>query len=512
MAAEPSVTEGVEMIPGRQRWAVIAVATVGFAVGMLVTARLEAPAPTQAISFWGSDDDEEAEPTPAEPPVLQLPDFAALAKRLSPSVVNISTSQEMEELRKPFGTEDPFREFWEPFERFFGPHLGPLPREPFKQRSLGSGFVLSADGYIVTNNHVVENADEIIVRMSDEEEVEAKLIGRDPKTDLALIRLEGREGLPPAPLGDSDDLDVGEWVMAIGNPFGLDQTVTAGIVSAKGRHIGGPYDDFIQTDASINPGNSGGPLLNTRGEVVGINTAIFTRGGGNIGIGFAIPINLARDVLAELRDKGKVVRGWLGVMIQRVTPEIGESLGLDEAQGALVADVLEDGPARKAGIKTGDVIYEFDGKPIKESGDLPLIVARTPVGKKVEVRLIRDREKEKVRVEVGELPESDVAIEEEEGEEGELGMTVQTLTPEVADSLGAPRDLKGVVVTGVEPGSPASDAGLSRGDIILEVNRVAVGDVGAYRDAMRSASKEKSVLFLVRRGDNTIFLALKSAK
>jgi serine protease Do len=288
--------------------------------------------------------------------------------------------------------------------------------------------------------------------------------------------------------------------------------VTAGIVSAKGRHIGGPYDDFIQTDASINPGNSGGPLLNTRGEVVGINTAIFTRGGGNIGIGFAIPINLARDVLAELRDKGKVVRGWLGVMIQRVTPEIGESLGLDEAQGALVADVLEDGPARKAGIKTGDVIYEFDGKPIKESGDLPLIVARTPVGKKVEVRLIRDKERERVRVEVGELPETDVAMEEEEGEAEEFGMTVQTLTPEVADSLGAPRDLKGVVVTGVEPGTQASDAGLSRGDIILEVNRAPVGDVGTYRDAMRNASKEKSVLLLVRRGDNTIFLALKSTK
>jgi serine protease Do len=489
---------------------VLGVATIGFVIGMVVTARMEAPAPTQAIGFWGTE--EEGGRTVEPGPPATLPDFVALAERLSPSVVNISTTQEMKGPSMPFGPEDPFGEFWEPFERFFGPRQGPLPHPHFKQRSLGSGFVLSSDGYIVTNNHVVENADEIIVRTADEQESEAKVIGRDAKTDLALIRIEKYSDLKPAPLGDSDALRVGEWVIAIGNSFGLDHTVTAGIVSAKGRQIGGPYDNFIQTDASINPGNSGGPLLNARGEVVGINTAIFTRSGGNVGIGFAIPINLANEVLAELRDKGKVVRGWLGVMIQRVTPEIADSLGLPDARGALVADALKDGPAEKAGIKTGDVIVEFDGTSVKESADLPLIVARTPVGKKVVLEFIRDGRREKARVSVGELPDAETAAEEEGGEAAEFGMTVQTLTPEIAESLGVANDLKGVVVASVESGSPAEEAGLRRRDVILEVNRQPVGDLAEYREALRLAAKDKSVLFLVRRGENTIFLALKASK
>lgn len=514
---------------GPQRWAVIAVATIGFLVGMAVTARFDAPAPTHAIGFWGSDDDEEeeaekekkqAQPAPfeelEEQAVLQpapppappgLPDFAALAERLSPSVVNISTSQQMKGFSRPFGQEDPFREFWEPFERFFGPRFGPMPHGPFKQRSLGSGFVFSRGGYIVTNNHVVENADEIIVKLASGKESEANIIGRDAKTDLALIRIDD-DDLTPAPLGDSDALRVGEWVLAIGNPFGLDNTITAGIVSAKGRQIGGPYDNFIQTDASINPGNSGGPLVNVRGEVVGINTAIFTRGGGNIGIGFAIPVNLADEVLEELRESGKVTRGWLGVMIQRVTPEIAESLGLEEATGALVADVLEDGPARGAGIETGDVIVEYDGKPVKDSGELPLMVARTAVGKRVAVVVIRDGERKRVRIAIGELPDTEGEAPAE-SEASDFGLTVQTLTAEIADSLGVPRDLKGVVVTAVEPDSPAAETGLRRSDIILEVNRTPVKGVAEYRKALKSAAKGKSILLLVRRGDNTIFLAMK---
>jgi serine protease Do len=371
--------------------------------------------------------------------------------------------------------------------------------------------VVSEDGYIVTNNHVVENADEIIVRLENENESVAKVIGRDAKTDLALIRIEDHDDLQPAKLGDSDALKVGEWVMTIGNPFGLQHTVTAGIVSAKGRHIGGPYDNFIQTDASINPGNSGGPLINTQGEVVGINTAIFTRSGGNVGIGFAIPTNLAKEVLAELREKGKVTRGWLGVMIQQVTPEIAESLGLEESRGALVADVLEDGPAKNAGVKTGDVIIRFDGKQVKDSAELPLMVARTPVGKKVVVDVVRNGKEKRIRVEIGELHEEEVEVLAS-GEAEQFGVTVQTLTSELADNLGVPRDLTGVVVTAVDANSVAAEAGLRRRDIILEVDRKAVKDVAEFRKAMKDAAKDKSVLFLVRRGENTIFLALKSSK
>ena len=308
-------------------------------------------------------------------------DFVSLAKQLSPAVVNVSTTRANSRTRvspSPFGQADPHSEFW---ERFFG---GPLPRGPSRQSTLGSGFILDREGLILTNNHVVEDAQKIVVRLSDQREFEAKVVGRDPKTDIAVIKIQAEVNLPTAPLGDSDRLEVGEWVLAIGNPFGLEHTVTAGIVSAKGRHIGaGPYDDFIQTDASINPGNSGGPLINMRGEVVGINTALFSRGGSNIGIGFAIPINLIKELLPQLKEQGKVTRGWLGVVIQRVTPAIAEPLGLDKATGALVAEVLKDTPAEQGGMRVGDVIIEFAGREIKESNDLPIIVARIPVGREV---------------------------------------------------------------------------------------------------------------------------------
>jgi serine protease Do len=285
--------------------------------------------------------------------------------------------------------------------------------------------------------------------------------------------------------------------------------VTAGIVSAMGRHINqGPYDNFIQTDAAINPGNSGGPLLNTRGEVVGINTAIFSRSGGNIGIGFAIPIGVAKEVVPQLKEKGHVTRGWLGVMIQKVTPDIAESLGLSEPKGALVADVVKDGPAAAAGIKQGDVIVEYDGKPVNDSADLPLLVARTGVGKTVKVKLIRDKESMTVSVGIAELKEEETT-EAKAGTEEDLGMTVQTLTAELAENLGLERSQKGVVVTQVEPGGPAGEAGLRRGDVILEVNRKPVKDVDGYKKLLRAGGKGKSALFLVRRGDNTIFLAVK---
>jgi serine protease Do len=479
--------------------------------------------PAGAIRFWGEEP--EAAPTPAAPeaekpsaPQIMVPNFVVLAEQLSPKVVNISTTSESEAPQmqpQPFGGgpggggggQDPFREFWEPFERFFGP----MPRHRFRQRSLGSGFVINRDGVILTNNHVVENADEIVVKVASGKEYKAEIVGRDPKTDIAVIKISGAEAedLHAVTLGDSDNLRVGEWIIAIGNPFGLEHTVTSGIVSAKGRFIGqGSYDDFIQTDAAINPGNSGGPLINLNGEVVGINTAIFSRTGGNIGIGFAIPINLAKELLPELQEKGKVTRGWLGVYIQKVTPDIAESLGLDNSNGALVADVMADAPAAKGGIEVGDVIVEFDGHTVGESTELPLMVARTAVGKTVDVKVVRSGKTKMLRVEVGELSDEEVGVASADDSE-KLGLSVQELTPEIAESLGIEPGTKGIVVAAVEQGSVAEDAGLRRGDVILEVNRKPVEGVADYRKAIQKLEKGKSLLFLVRRGDNTIFLALK---
>jgi len=434
-----------------------------------------------------------------------LSDFVSLAKQLSPTVVNVSTTRANSRTREspsPFGQEDPHSEFW---ERFFG---GPLPRGPSRQSTLGSGFILDREGLILTNNHVVEDAKKIVVRLSDEREFEAKVLGRDPKTDIAVIKIQAEVNLPTAPLGDSDRLEVGEWVLAIGNPFGLEHTVTSGIVSAKGRHIGaGPYDDFIQTDASINPGNSGGPLINMRGEVVGINTALFSPGGSNIGIGFAIPINLVKELLPQLKEKGKVTRGWLGVVIQRVTAAIAEPLGLDKATGALVVDVSKDGPAEQGGIKVGDVIIEFDGREVKESNDLPIIVARTPVGREVSVKVLREGREVVLSVTIGELKEKQLFASPKR--DRKLGLTVQEVTPQIADSLGL-EGTEGVVVTSIEPGGPGNEAGFRPKDVILKIDRQPIGDLKDFRSATAKIKKGESILFLIQRGNTTLFLAMKN--
>jgi serine protease Do len=475
----------------------VSVALVSLVVGLGISGSLDWLSPSRALV---------GESAPEGRALNTLPDFVTLAKKMKPVVVNISTTQVSEsrgqqEFGSPFGDEDPFNDFW---RRFFG---GPMPRGPQRQRSLGSGFIIDADGSILTNNHVVENAQKIVVKLSDDQEFEAKVVGRDAKTDIAIIKITAKTALTAASLGDSDHLDVGEWVVAIGNPFGLDSTVTSGIVSAKGRHIGqGPYDNFIQTDASINPGNSGGPLINLRGEVIGINTAIFSRTGGNMGIGFAIPINLAKELLPQLRGKGKVTRGYLGVLIQKVTPEIAESLGMERGYGALVANVSKDGPADKAGVKVGDVIVEFDGKEVKDSVELPTIVARTPVDKKVRMKVLRDKKEVSLNVAVGELKDEEVVASAPE--KGELGMTVQKLTPQLAENLGLDKT-DGVVVTAVEPGSAADEAGIRRGDVIVEVDRKPVRGVEEYRKAIAGSRKGRGVLFLVRRGESTLFLALK---
>ncbi|HZV81635.1 MAG TPA: Do family serine endopeptidase, partial [Geobacteraceae bacterium] len=318
------------------------------------------------------------------------PDFVELAKKLKPSVVNIGTEKTVRtqrRLQRPFGNNSPFGS--DPFQDFFDRFFEDQIPQGYKQRSLGSGFIISEDGYILTNNHVIDGADEIKVKLEDGKELKGEIKGMDAKLDLALIKVTSKDKLPVAELGDSDAIQVGEWVMAIGNPFGLAETVTAGIISAKGRVIGsGPYDDFIQTDASINPGNSGGPLFNARGEVVGINTAIIA---GGQGIGFAIPVNMAKSILPQLREKGKVARGWLGVSVQPVTKDLSQAFGLENERGALVSEVMPESPAQKSGIKVGDVIVEFDGKPVKEMNDLPRIVAATLSGREVKIKVVRDR-------------------------------------------------------------------------------------------------------------------------
>ncbi|MBW1798510.1 MAG: DegQ family serine endoprotease [Deltaproteobacteria bacterium] len=429
--------------------------------------------------------------------------FSQLAKKASPSVVNIRTVKVVKGMGRspmPFSQNDQFRDF---FERFFKDQM---PRD-FKQRSLGTGFIIDKDGFILTNNHVVEKADEIKVKLSDEREFTAKIIGRDPKTDLALIRIEGARNLTPLPLGDSDKLEVGDWVVAIGNPFGLGNTVTAGIVSAKYRQIGaGSYDNFIQTDASINPGNSGGPLLNSAGEVIGINTAIYSRGGGSVGIGFAIPVNMARDLLPQLK-KGKVVRGWLGVMIQNITSALKDKLRLKDEKGALVADVTADGPAEKAGLKRGDVIVSFDGKKIKETHDLPYIVGTTPVGKKVEVEVIRKGAKKSFTVKLGELKgekEPQVLSEARPN----LGLTVKEITPELAKNLRL-SETSGLVVFQVKDNSPAAEAGIRPGDIIMEVDQGPVMDIEQFSRKIETYKSGDTILFLIKRRGATLYLTVK---
>ncbi len=439
-----------------------------------------------------------------------------LVKAVSPAVVNITTKGEARTTQwsQRFGhpLPDTWRKFFEDFgmPSPFGPPGAPSrPRR--RTQAFGSGVIIDPEGLILTNHHVVTSHENgvITVTLSDENEFEGKVIGTDEKTDIALVRIDAGYALPTAPLGDSDRLEIGEGVLAIGNPFGLDRTVTSGIVSAKGRRIGaGPYDNFIQTDASINPGNSGGPLINHRGEVVGVNTAIYSRGGGNVGIGFAIPINLVKELLPQLRNDGHVTRGWLGVAFQQVTPLLAESLGVDEPRGALVSEVLPDTPADEGGFRAGDVIVEFDNEPVEQHRDLPMIVARTPVGKEVEVKVLRDRGERTLTVRIGKLEDEETVATAEEDASG-LGLTVREITPDTADKLSLKRT-EGVLVTEVEPGSPADEAGLRQGDVILEVNRKPAATLSAYQQALRQRDEGRNTLFLVQRGETTRFFVAKS--
>ena len=441
--------------------------------------------------------------------------FEYVAESARPFVVNVTSTARVERpvMRNPFGPGSPLEEFFgrDFFDRFRQQPPGGNGGGQLR-RGQGTGFVVSADGYILTNNHVVEGADEVTVRMSDERDYRAEVIGTDPKTDLAVLKIEPEDDLQAAPLGDSDALRVGEWVVAAGNPFGLSSSVTAGIVSAKGRANMGitDYEDFIQTDAAINPGNSGGPLLNLRGEVVGINTAILSRSGGYMGVGFAIPVNMARSIMTSLIEDGRVVRGWLGVAIQRLDPDLAESFGYGGEAGVLIAEVNENTPASRAGLESGDIVVAFDGDPVESMERFRADVAATRPGSEVELEVFRDGSFERIDVEIGEL-EGDVVVAEGEDQAGpELGITARAVTPQIARELGLDPELRGVVVTGVEPLSPAARAGLRRGDVIQDVQGAPVRDLEEFRSALTSVDTEHGVRLAILRGGTRLYILLKS--
>jgi len=468
-----------------RRWAV--------ATGLVVVALIVLPFTTfnpAAQQYWT----ERSSQTPG--PTTTVPNWVELAKAAKPAVVNITTKFAAEK-----GTpslEDLFR------------GSPPQGRQPLRGR--GSGFIINRDGHILTNNHVVDEAASVQVKLSDGREFSANVVGKDPKTDLALLKIDDGGNLPVLPLGDSAALQVGEPIMAIGNPFGLEQTVTTGIVSATGRLIGASsYDDFIQTDASINPGNSGGPLINARGEAVGISTAIFSRTGGSIGIGFAVPINMAKFVVPQLAQHGRVVRGWLGVTIQPLTAELARSFGVPETEGALVSNVQDGSPAAKAGVKSGDVIVEFDGKKVTRTTDLSRLVAATPVDKEVGLTVLRDRKPLSLTARVARLEDRSAAVASEKaepGRPGKLGVTVEPVTAELARELGLQK-AKGVVVRQVHPGSPAADAGIRPGDVIAEVNRQPVQTADDLRQALEKQQPGTSALLLVHREGASLYLTAK---
>jgi serine protease Do len=446
--------------------------------------------------------------------------FADLADRLLPSVVNISTTQTVS--RESMTGNEEFDEF---FKEFFDRQE--QENRPRRMTSLGSGFIIDSSGYIVTNNHVIADADEVTVVLHDDTELKATIVGRDEKTDLALLKVDAGRSLPATDWGSSDELRIGDWVMAIGNPFGLGGTVTAGIVSARSRDINsGPYDDYIQTDASINRGNSGGPLFDMDGKVIGVNTAIFSQSGGSVGIGFAIPSSLAQNVIAQIREYGKPRRGWLGVRIQTVNDELAEGLRLPSTKGALVANVTDGGPAEKAGIRQGDVVLRFDGKDVTAMRSLPRIVAETAINKEVEVVVWRQGKEMSFDVTVGELTdevEQAALSQPDEGGEGgpategriaNLGLKVGPISDAARNQFKLEDSVKGVIVTDVDANGPAADKGLQKGDVIVEIDQKAVGSPQEIDKRVSEAKKNgyRVVTLLVYRGGDYQWVAVRIDK
>ena len=487
----------------------------GAALGMLALGFVVAPVATP----------------PAQAQLEQMPSVADLAERLLPSVVEISVQSKAENdgqaMQLPeLPDNSPFKDFFDEFLK--KQRKGQTPDQQDRTvNSMGSGFVVDASGLIVTNNHVVEGAESIEVHFQDSTILKAELVGRDPKTDIAVIRVKAGKPLPTVSFGDSDVLRIGEWVVAIGNPFGLGGSVSLGIVSARNRDINaGPYDDFIQTDAAINKGNSGGPLFNLKGEVVGINTAIFSPSGGSVGIGFSVPANTAKGVVDQLEKYGETRRGWFGVKIQSVTDDIAESMAMGKARGALIADVTKTGPAEKAGVEPGDVVSEFNGKQINEMKDLPRSVADTEIGKKVPIKIIRKGKEMEFTAEVGRLEDGEKVVAQQDSKSGAtpapaittvLGMTVSSMTDELRQKYSIDNEIKGAVVTEVTPESAAADKRLEPGDVITEAGEKAVtgaADISASIDEAEKAGKN-SVLLLVSKGGKQAemrFIALKLKK
>ena len=483
----------------------------GVAIPMLLN--LAAP-PAERAAPPGAQAAEEAPPLPPMPADLdRLSErFRAVAKRVKPVVVAIGVSQTVETSWGPFRGDDFFR-------RFFGPYFGDRDRDgpsdrkrKFQRRGLGSGIIVDSKGYILTNNHVVEDADEITVRLADGREFDAEVIGGDPPTEIAVIRIKATN-LPVARLGDSKKMEVGDWVLAVGSPFGLEQTVTSGIISATGRHGVGitDYENFIQTDAAINPGNSGGPLVNMNGEVIGVNTAIASRSGGYMGIGFAVPVDMAREVMKRLREKGTVVRGWLGVGIQLLTKDMAESMKLRDNEGVLVSEVFDDGPAHKAGVKVGDVILEFNRKRVTGPAQLQSAVAWTEPGSQVEVLILRDGKRRTLKVKVEKRSDQPQVARAKPGAPAEiddLGIEVSAVTDQAADRYGYERG-QGVLITNADPGGMGWRAGLREGMLILQVAGKKVTTVAQLTAALTKADLAKGLPMLVREGDRQMFILIK---
>lgn len=478
----------------------------GILIGVFLTARMQWTSPAQSNPLVLTS--ETASPAVS---VNGLPNFVPVVKATSPAVVNISTTRVIK--RNNRGSRSPFNDPF--FKEFFGDDFSKRFRIPRsrKQSSLGSGVIVDASGYIITNNHVIARADKIKVVLSDKREFSGKVIGTDPKTDIAVIKINAKN-LPVIPWGDSSKLDVGEYVLAIGNPFGLKQTVTMGIVSAVGRSNVGiaDYEDFIQTDAAINPGNSGGALINSRGQLVGINTAIFSKSGGHMGIGFAVPANMARRVLKSLLKDGKVVRGWLGVSIQNINGDLATKFGLKKSSGALVSEVIPGSPASKAKLRAGDVIVSFDGKAIDSSTALRNVVAETPVGKKVQVRVVRNKRNIALVVVTGEqtknMTRTGPAEKSTPNHSVLSGVEVSVLTPDIRNRLGLSQRVFGVVVTRINPESSAASR-LRSGDIITSINNQRIRTLSDYNKVTRSLKRDSSVLLYLNRRGRMIYLVIK---